>query len=154
MGHAEGWGLYCEKLGHEMGIYDTPYESFGQLTYEMWRATRLVVDTGMHWKGWSREEAVRYMADNSALSILNIRTEVDRYLATPGQATAYKMGELKIQELRARAENALGAEFSLRDFHDIIIADGSMPLSLIERRVDAYIASRLRVGDDSVQQLH
>jgi len=141
MGHAEGWGLYCEKLGLEMGVYDTPYERFGQLTYEMWRATRLVVDTGIHAKGWSREEAVDYMAANTALSVLNIRTEVDRYVATPGQATAYKMGEIKIWELRRRAEAALGADFDLGRFHDLVIADGSMPLSLVERRVDAYIAS-------------
>lgn len=141
MGHAEGWGLYSEKLGREMGIYDTPYERFGQLTYEMWRATRLVVDTGMHWMGWSREDAVKFMADNSALSILNIRTEVDRYVATPGQATAYKMGELKIWELRRRAEVALGSKFDLGLFHDIIIADGSMPLSVIEQRVNAHIAN-------------
>ena len=140
MGHAEGWGLYSEKLGREMGIYDTPYERFGQLTYEMWRATRLVVDTGLHWKGWSREEAVEFMADNTALSILNIRTEVDRYVATPGQATAYKLGELKILELRRRAEAALGPGFDLGTFHDIVIADGSMPLSLVEARVDAWIA--------------
>ena len=145
MGHAEGWGLYCEKLGREMGIYDTPYERFGQLTYEMWRASRLVVDTGLHWKGWSREQAVTFMADNTALSILNIRTEVDRYVATPGQATAYKLGELKIWELRRRAEQSLGATFDLGEFHDIIVADGSMPLSLIEQRVDAYIARR-RLG--------
>ena len=139
MGHAEGWGLYCEKLGLEMGVYDTPYERFGQLTYEMWRATRLVVDTGMHWEGWSREQAVKYMLDNSALSELNIRTEVDRYVATPGQATAYKMGEMKIWQLRRKAEAALGSSFDLGAFHDIIIADGSMPLSVVERRVDAYI---------------
>lgn len=147
MGHAEGWGLYCEKLGLEMGLYDSPYDRFGQLTYEMWRATRLVVDTGMHWKGWSREEAVQYMLANSALSELNIRTEVDRYVATPGQATAYKMGELKIWELRRRAEAALGSAFSLGAFHDIIIADGSMPLSIIERRVDAYIDAVSAAGE-------
>ncbi len=141
MGHAEGWGLYCEKLGLEMGVYDTPYERFGQLTYEMWRATRLVVDTGMHWKGWSRERAIRYMLDNSALSELNIRTEVDRYVATPGQATAYKMGEIKIWQLRRKAEAALGASFDIGAFHDIIIADGSMPLLVVEQRVNAYIES-------------
>lgn len=141
MGHAEGWGLYSEKLGLEMGVYDTPYERFGQLTYEMWRATRLVVDTGMHWKGWSRQQAVDYMAANTALSLLNIRTEVDRYVATPGQATAYKMGEMKIWELRRRAEKALGPAFDLGAFHDIIIADGSMPLSVVERRVDDFIAA-------------
>ncbi len=139
MGHAEGWGLYCEKLGLEMGVYDTPYDRFGQLTYEMWRATRLVVDTGLHWKGWSRERAVQYMLANTALSELNIRTEVDRYVATPGQATAYKMGEMKIWELRRRAESALGSAFSLGAFHDVIIADGSMPLSILEQRVDGYI---------------
>ena len=139
MGHAEGWGLYSEKLGLEMGVYETPYQRFGQLTYEMWRATRLVVDTGLHWKGWSREQAVQYMLSNSALAEHNIRTEVDRYVATPGQATAYKMGEMKIWELRRRTEAALGDGFKLGEFHDIVIADGSMPLSVLERRVDAYI---------------
>lgn len=147
MGHAEGWGLYCEKLGLEMGVYDTPYDRFGQLTYEMWRATRLVVDTGLHWKGWSREQAVQYMLDNSALSELNIRTEVDRYVATPGQATAYKMGEMKIWELRRNAEAALGSAFNLGAFHDIIIADGSMPLSVVERRVHEYIQSTKSAGN-------
>jgi len=144
MGHAEGWGLYSEKLGLEMGVYDTPYERFGQLTYEMWRATRLVVDTGIHWKGWSRERAVEYMAANTALSVLNIHTEVDRYVATPGQATAYKLGEIKIWELRRRAEAVLGPAFDLGAFHDLIIADGSMPLSLVESRVEAYIAANER----------
>ena len=147
MGHAEGWGLYCEKLGLEMGVYDTPYDRFGQLTYEMWRATRLVVDTGLHWKGWSREQAVQYMLDNSALSELNIRTEVDRYVATPGQATAYKMGEIKIWELRRKAEAALGSAFNMGAFHDIIIADGSMPLSVVERRVHEYIQSTKSAGN-------
>lgn len=147
MGHAEGWGLYCEKLGLEMGVYDTPYDRFGQLTYEMWRATRLVVDTGLHWKGWSREQAVQYMLDNSALSELNIRTEVDRYVATPGQATAYKMGEMKIWELRRKAEAALGPAFNLGAFHDIIVADGSMPLSIVERRVHEYIQSTKSAGN-------
>jgi uncharacterized protein (DUF885 family) len=136
----EGWGLYSEKLAGEMGLYQTPYEKFGQLTYEMWRACRLVVDTGMHWKGWTREEAERCFLENSALSRSNIRTEVDRYISWPGQALAYKVGEIKILELRDRAKTALGDDFDIRDFHDALLENGSLPLSLLERRIDRYIA--------------
>jgi len=135
----EGWGLYSEKLAEEMGIYDTPYKKFGKLTYEMWRACRLVVDTGMHWKGWSRERAEACFLENSALAPHNIRTEVDRYISWPGQALAYKIGELKILELRRRAEDALGDKFSIRDFHDAVLLEGGMPLSILEKQIDSWI---------------
>lgn len=135
----EGWGLYTEKLGIEMGIYETPYEDFGRLTYEMWRAGRLVVDTGMHALGWTRDEAVRFFRENSALSEHNINTEVDRYISWPGQALGYKMGELKILELRARAEKILGADFDIRAFHDAVLANGSLPLPILEQKIDNFI---------------
>jgi uncharacterized protein (DUF885 family) len=136
----EGWGLYSEKLGVEMGMYKTPYEHFGRLTYEMWRACRLVVDTGMHAKGWSRQQALDYLADHTALSLHEVRTEVDRYIAWPGQALAYKMGELKILELRARATRELGVRFDLRAFHDAVLDNGGVPLPILERQIDEYIA--------------
>ena len=135
----EGWGLYAEKLGVEMGIYKTPYENFGRLTYEMWRACRLVVDTGMHWKGWTREQAEACFFENSALAPHNIKTEVERYISWPGQALAYKIGELKILELRSRAEDELGNNFSIRDFHDAILLDGGMPLELLEAKIERWI---------------
>jgi len=135
----EGWGLYSEKLGIEMGIYETPYDHFGRLSYEMWRAVRLVVDTGIHFKGWTREQAQNYLADNSALSLHNVRTEIDRYIAWPGQALAYKMGELKILELRARAEKKLGEKFDIRDFHDAVLLTGGVPLDMLEQEIDRFI---------------
>jgi len=135
----EGWGLYSEKLGVEMGIYRTPYENFGRLTYEMWRACRLVVDTGMHWKGWSREQAETCFLENSALSPHNIRTEVERYISWPGQALAYKIGELKILELRERAEERLGSSFDIRKFHDEVLGAGGIPLDILEERINAWI---------------
>lgn len=141
----EGWGLYAEKLGEEMGIYTTPYEQFGRLTYEMWRACRLVVDTGMHYKGWTREQAEACFFENSALAAHNIKTEVERYISWPGQALAYKMGELKIVELRARAEAALGERFSIRDFHDAVLLDGGVPLNILEANIDRWIAEQLSV---------
>jgi len=136
----EGWGLYSERLAGEMGIYHTPYERFGQLTYEMWRACRLVVDTGMHSMGWSRQRALDYLADNTALSTHEIRTEVDRYIGWPGQALAYKIGELKIIELRQRAQAALGDRFDIRAFHDAVLANGGVTLPVLEQEIDAYIA--------------
>ena len=139
----EGWGLYSEKLGEEMGLYKTPYDHFGRLSYEMWRACRLVVDTGMHAMGWSRERALQYLADNTALSTQEVRTETDRYIANPGQALAYKMGELKIWELRARAQHALGEHFDVRAFHDAVMANGALPLPVLERQIDQYIVGAL-----------
>ncbi|MFM7067475.1 MAG: DUF885 domain-containing protein, partial [Gammaproteobacteria bacterium] len=138
----EGWGLYAEWLGQEMGVYRTPYERFGRLTYEMWRACRLVVDTGLHAKGWTRDQALEFMAANTALSTLEIRTETDRYISWPGQALAYKMGELKIRQLRARAEQVLGPKFDLRAFHDVVLGSGGVTLAVLERQVEAWIAGR------------
>ncbi|NBC04373.1 MAG: DUF885 family protein [Bacteroidetes bacterium] len=137
----EGWALYAERLGEEIGMYETPYKKFGQLSYEMWRALRLVVDTGMHAKGWSRDEAIQFMADNSALSLHNIRSEVNRYIFWPGQALGYKMGEIKIRELRVMAEGKLGEDFDLREFHDVVLLSGSIPLSVLEGNVLQWIRS-------------
>jgi uncharacterized protein (DUF885 family) len=131
--------LYTEKLAIEMDIYETPYDDFGRLSYEMWRAVRLVIDTGMHYKGWSREQAQNFLADNSALSLHNVRTEVDRYISWPGQALAYKMGELKILELRAHAERELGDKFDIRDFHDAILMTGGVTLDILELEIEHFI---------------
>jgi uncharacterized protein (DUF885 family) len=136
----EGWALYCEKLGVEMGMYKTPYEDFGRLSYEMWRACRLVVDTGMHWKGWGREQALDYLRHNTTLPEHEVRTEIDRYIAWPGQALSYKLGEIRLWALRRKAERALGPKFDLRAFHDAVLAEGTMTLPMLERRIDAYVA--------------
>jgi len=138
----EGWGLYAEKLGLELDIYETPYDHFGRLSYEMWRACRLVIDTGIHAKGWTRDQAIRLLEENSALSTHNIRTEVDRYISWPGQALAYKMGELKILELRKRATEALGDKFDVRDFHDRVLSAGGIPLYLLEERINSWISEQ------------
>jgi uncharacterized protein (DUF885 family) len=138
--YGEGWALYCEKLGKEMGIYRTPYEDFGRQTYEMWRAARLVIDTGIHHKGWTRQQAIDYLASHAALSRHEVETEVDRYISWPGQALSYKLGELKIVELRERAEKELGSKFDLRAFHDAVLSEGSVPLPVLEQRIDAFIA--------------
>jgi len=135
----EGWGLYAEKLAGEMGIYQTPYERFGQLSYEMWRACRLVVDTGLHWKGWSREQAENCFMENSALAPHNIKTEVERYISWPGQALAYKIGELKILELRKKATEELGENFDIRRFHDAVLSNGGIPLNILEKQIDRFI---------------
>ena len=139
-GFGEGWGLYAEYLGGEMGIYRTPYEKFGKLSYEMWRAARLVIDTGIHHYGWSREQAVDYLASHTALSEHEVGTEVDRYISWPGQALAYKLGEMTIRRVRAKAEDALGERFDIRKFHDVVLALGSVPLPVLETRIDAFIA--------------
>ena len=135
----EGWGLYSEYLGIEAGMYENPYHNFGRLTYEMWRACRLVVDTGMHTQGWSRAQAIDFLASNTALSLHNVTTEIDRYISWPGQALSYKMGELTIKRLRNEAEQALGKDFDLRDFHDQLLKHGSMPLSMMDKVVMKYI---------------
>lgn len=137
--YGEGWGLYSEFLAEDMGIYTTPYELFGKLTYEQWRACRLVIDTGIHAMGWSREEAVAYFEKNTALSMHNINTEVDRYISWPGQAVSYKIGEIKIRELRKKAEEALGSDFNIRDFHEVILEQGVVTLPILEKRVEKYI---------------
>ena len=140
----EGWALYAEYLGLEAGIYDDPYSNFGRLTYEIWRACRLVVDTGVHALGWTRQQMLDYLAENTALSLHEVTTETDRYISWPGQALAYKMGELKIRELRARAEEALGADFDVRRFHDAVLANGSVPLDILEELIDAWIEEQRR----------
>ncbi len=139
----EGWGLYAEKLAGEAGFYRTPYERFGQLSYEMWRACRLVADTGLHHYGWSRDQAEACFNENTALAPLNIQTEVTRYIGWPGQATAYKVGELKILDLRAEAKAALGERFDIRAYHDVVLGAGAMPLDALERRVEAWIEAQL-----------
>lgn len=140
--YTEGWALYTEYLGIEMGMYTTPYERFGRLTYEMWRACRLVVDTGIHAKGWTRQQAIDYMAKHTALSIHNISAEVDRYISWPGQALAYKHGELKIRELRQRAEKTLGDKFRLREFHTAVLTLGAVPLGVLEAHIDDWISQQ------------
>tara|TARA_B100001245_G_scaffold177262_1_gene135509 strand:- start:1039 stop:2706 length:1668 start_codon:yes stop_codon:yes gene_type:complete len=136
----EGWGLYSEKLGIEMGIYGNSYEHFGRLSYEMWRACRLVIDTGIHSQGWTRQEAMNYLTDNTSLSAVNVRAEVDRYISWPGQALAYKLGEMKILELRQRTEAALGDAFDLRSFHDALLGQGALPLDILDTVIENYIA--------------
>jgi uncharacterized protein (DUF885 family) len=140
--YGEGWGLYAEQLGYDMGLYDDPYDRMGQLAYEMWRAVRLVVDTGMHAKGWSRERAIAYFKDNAPKAELDIVNEIDRYIGTPGQALAYKIGQIRISGLRAKAKAALGDKFDVRDFNDAVIETGSVPLETLEKHIDAWIAAR------------
>jgi uncharacterized protein (DUF885 family) len=138
--YGEGWALYCERLGSEMGMYRTPYETFGMLSYQAWRAARLVVDTGVHAQGWTREQAQQYLRDNTALSDHEIETEVDRYISWPGQALSYYLGEMAIWKARHKAEAALGAKFNLRAFHDAVLETGSVPLPVLEQHIDAWIA--------------
>ncbi|PJK08394.1 DUF885 domain-containing protein [Lysobacteraceae bacterium NML95-0200] len=142
--YGEGWGLYSEWLGKEMGIYETPYEDFGRLTYAMWRACRLVIDTGVHHKGWSRDEALAYLRENTALSEHEVTTEVDRYISWPGQALSYKLGEIVMMRLRREAEAELGEKFDVRRFHDALLAPGSIPLPLLEEEIRGFIASEKR----------
>ncbi|QWF14791.1 DUF885 domain-containing protein [Lysobacter capsici] len=140
--YGEGWGLYAERLGYDMGLYDDPYDRMGQLAYDMWRAVRLVVDTGMHAKGWSRDKAIAYFTDNAPKTEQDIVNEIDRYIGTPGQALAYKIGQLKISELRERSKQALGEGFDVRDFNDEVLSTGSVPLSVLEKHIDEWIASK------------
>jgi uncharacterized protein (DUF885 family) len=140
----EGWGLYAESLGPELGMYQDPYSQFGQLTYEMWRAIRLVVDTGMHALGWSRDQAIDYFRQNSAKTEHDIVVEIDRYIVMPGQALAYKIGELKLKELRALASKELGAKFEVRTFHDAVLGSGALPLDVLEENIRAFIAQQRR----------
>jgi uncharacterized protein (DUF885 family) len=136
----EGWGLYSESLGKDIGLYRDPYSRFGQLTYEMWRAIRLVVDTGIHEKGWSRDRAIAYFAENAGKSEHDIVVEVDRYIVWPGQALAYKLGELRIKALRAEAEKVLGTKFDVRRFHDELLSRGALPIDVLEPRMRAWMA--------------
>ena len=138
----EGWGLYSEQLGYDLGLYKDPYSRFGQLTYDMWRAVRLVVDTGIHYKGWTRQQAIDFFAANAAKTEHDIVNEIDRYISMPGQALAYKIGQLKILRLRERAEQQLGAEFDIRAFHDALLGGGALPLDILEQRMDAWLASQ------------
>lgn len=138
----EGWGLYCEYLGLEAGFYQDPYSNFGRLTYEMWRAARLVVDTGMHAQGWSRQQAIDFMASNTALSLHNVTTEIDRYISWPGQALSYKIGELTIKRLRTKAEQELGDKFDIRAFHDAVLENGSVPMSILEQQINDFIEAK------------
>ncbi len=139
--YVEGWALYSERLGLEMGFYTDPYQEFGRLSMEAWRACRLVVDTGIHWLGWSREQSIEFMKANTGLAEYNIVSEVDRYIGWPGQALGYKMGQLKIIELRELAERELGSKFDIRSFHDVILEQGAVPLTVLEQTVRRWIKS-------------
>jgi hypothetical protein len=142
--YGEGWALYCESLGRELGLYQDPYQYFGMLSAEMHRAIRLVVDTGLHAKGWTREQAIQYSLENEAMSEAGIVAEIERYMAIPGQALSYKIGQLKILELRARAEKALGSRFDVREFHTRILESGCVPLKILEQKMDRWIGSKRR----------
>ncbi|MFO0871234.1 MAG: DUF885 domain-containing protein [Pirellulales bacterium] len=148
----EGWALYAERLGLEVGFYRDPYSDFGRLTFEMWRACRLVVDTGIHYLGWTREQAIAFMTDNTALAAHNIRAEVDRYIGWPGQALGYKIGELKIRQLRSLAEQRLGAAFDVREFHDVVLRDGALPLAMLEDNIHRWLAERTAQGPPAGQK--
>jgi len=137
----EGWGLYAEFLGHELGLYEDPYSLFGRYTYEMWRACRLVIDTGIHYKGWSKEQAVNFLSENSALSMHEVNTEINRYITWPGQALAYKIGELTIKRLRDKAEKELGEKFDVKEFHNVVLSKGTVTMRILEEIVDRYINS-------------
>ncbi len=141
--YVEGWGLYSESLGYDMGLYQDPYSEFGALTYDMWRAVRLVVDTGMHYKGWSREQAIEFFKENAAKTEQDIINEVDRYLIMPGQALAYKIGQLKIMELKKKSKESLGEKFDIKEFHHVILGEGALPLDVLEEKIDQYIQNTM-----------
>jgi uncharacterized protein (DUF885 family) len=140
--YTEGWGLYAERLCKEAGFYQDPYSDFGRLSLELWRAGRLVVDTGIHYKHWSRDQAIAYFKANTLLSDRDVEKEINRYITGPGQATSYKIGQLRILDLRAKAQKALGPKFDQRDFHEVVLANGALPLDVLEQQVDAYIARK------------
>jgi uncharacterized protein (DUF885 family) len=142
--YVEGWALYSEKLGYEIGGYSDAASRFGQLTFEMWRACRLVVDTGMHLHGWSRQKAIDFMSANTSLAPIDIAAEIDRYISWPGQALAYRMGAIRVEQLRRDAEQALGARFDVRAFHDALLGGGAMPIDVLERRMGAWLAAQPR----------
>ena len=140
--YIEGWGLYAERLCKQAGGFTDPYAETGRIAAELWRGARLVVDTGIHAKHWSRDQAIQYFKDNTMLSDLDITREINRYIASPGQATSYKIGQLKILQLRAKAETALGPKFDLKAFHEVVLSNGALPLNVLEEQVDAWIAAR------------
>lgn len=139
--YSEGWGLYTEQLAAEMGLIEDPYDQLGRLQTELWRAVRLVVDTGIHNQRWSRADAIAYMQEHTGIAEGDVVAEIERYFVYPGQATAYKMGMMKILELRKRARNALGDDFDIREFHDVVLRNGAMPLAILEQQVESYVAS-------------
>ncbi len=139
--YIEGWGLYAEKLAKEMGFYTDPYSDFGRLSLELWRAIRMVVDTGIHTRRWTREQAIRYFTENTMMSELNIRREVERYISNPGQATSYKVGQLKILALRDEARATMGDRFDIKGFHEAVLGAGALPLAVLEERVRAWAAA-------------
>ncbi|HKD91347.1 MAG TPA: DUF885 domain-containing protein, partial [Terriglobales bacterium] len=138
----EGWALYAESLGNDMGLYDNPYSKFGELSYDMWRAVRLVVDTGIHSMHWTRQQAIDFFMQNAPRAELDIVNEIDRYIAWPGQALGYKVGQLTIKELRAKASQQLGPKFDLKEFHEVVLRNGALPLDVLQREVDGWIASK------------
>ena len=140
--YTEGWALYAESIGKEMGMFGDPYQYYGRLSDEMLRAMRLVVDTGLHTRGWSREKAIQYMLDNSSMARTDVEAEVERYIANPGQALGYKIGQIRIREMRNKAEKALGSKFDLKEFHSQVLRDGALPMDILDRKIDRWIETK------------